>query len=82
VAKYDPLIRYLLDETEPAAVLTFPEIETILGSSLPKSARTYREWWGNEKPGGSHVQSQAWQAAGCSVDNVDFVRERVTFRRV
>ena len=80
MAKYDPLTKHLRAQNGATVVLTFLDIERILGSSLPKSAREYREWWENEKPGGSHVQSKAWQAGGYSVDSVDFGRERVTFK--
>jgi hypothetical protein len=81
MAKYDPLKQHLQGLRAVTIVLSFSEIERILGAPLPKSARDYREWWENEKPGGSHVQSKAWLSGGYSVDSVDFGRERVTFKR-
>jgi len=81
MAKYDPLTRHLQGQTGKAIVLTFAEIERIIATPLPKSARGYREWWENEKPGGSHAQSKARLSGGYHVGTVDFGRERVTFEK-
>jgi len=80
MSKYAPLGRHLASQGEPEVIMTFSEVEKILGSSLPPSARTYRAWWANERSG-SHVQREAWIGSGYEVDQVDFLRERVTFRR-
>ncbi len=81
MAKYDPLTLYLIAQKGQLIVLTFGEIEKIIGATLPKSAHDFREWWANEDPGGAHVQSKAWLSGGYKVDSVDLTRERVNFER-
>jgi hypothetical protein len=80
VAKYDPLRRHMEEQTKDEILMNFTDVERVLGSTLPPSARTHRAWWGNESTG-SHVHCRSWLDAGYSVDKVDFVRERVTFKR-
>ena len=61
---------------------SFDEIEAILGFSLPKSARTYPAWWGNERgPNISHTHSLAWTSQGWGTSELDLEAERVAFRR-
>ena len=54
--KYEPLRNYLNGEIAPTVTLTFRQIEKILGSALPDSARLYAAWWAN----GGHAYSSAW----------------------
>jgi hypothetical protein len=80
MSKYSKLKDYLLNVSENRVVLTFGKIENILGSKLPESARTYREWWGNDT---HHTQAKnGWLAAGWQVISVDFGREMVEFSRI
>lgn len=45
-------------------VMTFKEIERILGRPLPNTARR-PQWWANQIPARSrYVQTEAWQKAG------------------
>ncbi|NBN65015.1 hypothetical protein GWI72_14705 [Microvirga tunisiensis] len=80
MAKYDPLREHLarLDEVVWAAKLE--DLEKILGSSLPMSAREHRTWWANS--GGSLVHQNAWLDAGWRVDHTDLKRDLVVFRRL
>jgi hypothetical protein len=80
MAKYDPLAKFLEDSarTEGTAILSFAQIEDLMGKALPASARGHRSWWGNDS---YHVQSIAWQAAGWRVFKVDMSRRVVTFIR-
>jgi hypothetical protein len=65
MTKYAPLSRYLGLQSSQQIVLTFTEIEKILGADLPRSAATYPEWWANEtNPESTHTQCRAWLAAG------------------
>ncbi len=77
MAKYDPLAKYLEDSacTEGTAILSFTQIEGLMGKALPMSTRGHRPWWGNDS---YHVQSVAWQAAGWRVFKVDTARRVVT----
>jgi hypothetical protein len=76
MSKYDPLFRYLSRLSDPADV-TFTDVEEILGFPLPKSARRYAAWWSNS--GGTHVQSQAWAAAGYRTEQIDLLSETIRF---
>ncbi len=80
MAKYDPLAKFLGDSarTEGTVILSFAQIEDVLGRSLPVSARSHRSWWGNDS---FHVQAAAWRAAGWRVFKVDLARQAVTFIR-
>jgi len=80
MSKYDALRRYFESQTMAEVVMEFKDIEKILGSNLPPSARMYRAWWSNER-GGSHIHCRSWMDVGYVVDQVDSVRERVIFRR-
>ena len=80
MAKYGPLGKFLGDSarTEGTAILSFAQIEDLIGKALPLSARRHRSWWGNDS---YHVQSAAWQANGWRVFKVDIARRVVTFIR-
>ncbi|MTI00248.1 hypothetical protein [Roseibium sp. RKSG952] len=80
MSKYDPLREHLarLDDVVWAARLE--DVEEILGSGLPKSAREHRTWWANS--GGSLVHQNAWLDAGWRVERTDLMRNVVVFRRL
>lgn len=46
-------------------VLSFEEIEDVLGFSLPASASKHSAWWAN----GGHTQASAWLDAGWLVES-------------
>ena len=60
--------------------LTFNQIEEIIGSNLPDSARVFRAWWANDSVGHSH--SQLWLAAGWRTTYINLSESRVTFSRI
>jgi hypothetical protein len=62
-----PLAKYLETATSPAT-LTFGEIEAILGTALPLSARRHRAWWANSK---DRTLARQWLAAGWRADSLD-----------
>lgn len=76
MSKYDPLFHHL-SRSHGAVELAFAEIEAILGFPLPKSARRHAAWWSNS--GGTHVQSEAWLAAGYRTEQVDRLSETIRF---
>jgi hypothetical protein len=45
VGKYVLLYKYLENRYANTVVLTFAEIEDLLGFALPEQARFHREWW-------------------------------------
>ena len=46
-SKYYPLYDYLQRCGEEETALTFAEIEAMMGSTLPASARQRKNWWSN-----------------------------------
>ncbi|MDF5715134.1 MAG: helix-turn-helix transcriptional regulator [Rhizonema sp. NSF051] len=78
-SKYQPLLEHLRGSNQSEITLTFVEIETVMGDTLPNSARTQRQWWGNRSKGA--LQASAWMNAGYIVGEIDLDAERVTFRK-
>ncbi len=67
--RYGLLYTFLESRYADMVVLTFGQIEDILGFPLPASSRTHLEWWtATEVPAGSSAdetgQSDAWRLAG------------------
>ncbi len=79
--KYQPLYTHLCNLRTGEWQTTFGEIEAILGSALPPSARLYDWWWANEGASG-HVQARAWDVAGWETAKVDLQGETLLFRRL
>ena len=79
--KYAPLFRHLSQLPCDRWSATFAEVEALLGSKLPNSARVFRAWWANGA-GLSHSQSMAWVLAGWKTRHVDMDVETLTFRKV
>ena len=80
VGIYERLGEYLSASNDRMVQVTFSEVGKILDHSLPRSARTYRAWWANEK---SETRSQAksWMRTGWKVDSVDLNQQVVRFIR-
>lgn len=64
-------------ETE-RIVLTLPDIEEIVGESLPPNAR-FPSWWRNDQ---RKMHSRAWLTAGWKVGQMAGERAEVEFLRV
>lgn len=60
--EYWALYTYLEHRYASVVVLTFEQIEALLGFALPGPARTEREWWTDIVDTQRH--SAAWTAAG------------------
>lgn len=78
--KYAPLLQFLQRQTAKQIILTYAEVESILGFKLPNSAYTYTMWW-NPK---GHPHCQAWLQAGYKVADVsEAIRTQIiTFNRI
>jgi hypothetical protein len=62
---YTTLHNYLTNRYADIVVLTFDQIEGLLGFRLPDSARTQQEWWtGTCRDGDEPSCSDAWILAG------------------
>lgn len=55
--------KYLRDRFAESVVLTFGEIEDLLGSALPAVARVQATWWTDVKDGTRSAMSPAWVQA-------------------
>jgi hypothetical protein len=64
-AGYVTLHNYLTNRYADIVVLTFDQIEGLLGFGLPDSARTQQEWWtGTDRDADQPSCSDAWILAG------------------
>lgn len=80
MSKYESLAKHLARSGAHELVMTFAQLEQILGAPLPASARTHRPWWANSAHG--HVQSKGWLDAGYQSERVDLEGETLTFKKV
>ena len=76
--KYGQLAEYLGSQQSDHCVLTFSQIEEIIGTPLPASARQREQWWGNDK---THTQACSWMQAGWKVRRPHLAKEEVRFTR-
>jgi hypothetical protein len=63
VSKYDSLRDYLKKQNQRELILSFEQIEEILGFALPRSAQR-AEWWGEDSPEHPRLQREAIRDAG------------------
>jgi len=79
--EYELLHKYLRDRYANRVVLTFAEIEDLLGFSLPVPARDRIGWWdGGDFATAPSTQSFAWTLAGRTA-TVNLPAEVVVFER-
>jgi hypothetical protein len=62
--RYASLYTYLEHRYADVVVLTFGQIEDLLGFPLPDLARTRHEWWTSDVSGNEPPYSDAWRLAG------------------
>lgn len=79
-SKYYPLFHHLYHSGRDEVTLALLEIESLIGSPLPASARRQRAWWSNRTTGA--VQSAAWLRAGYHAVDIDLENGRITFRKI
>jgi hypothetical protein len=80
VGTYHLLHVYLRDRFANRVVLTFAEIEDLLGFRLPEAARLDRLWWQTVAHDVRSPQSDAWILASRTAD-VSLSAQRVVFDR-
>lgn len=79
---YRALHTYLNARYADTVVLTFSEIEDLLGFALPDAARARAQWWTDDTAdGGQSPQSHAWAHASRTAKPNLFART-VAFERV
>ena len=74
---YQPLQNYLKDRSEASVVMSYEQIEKILGRPLPPTAYgdKKRQWWANTE---THSQALAWLRANRKA-KLDVRTQQVTF---
>jgi hypothetical protein len=80
MSRYEPLAQFLAAKKADMWEASFEEIETRLGSALPKSAYKYPAWWANQT-GPGHSQTRGWRSVGWRTCDLDLERRRVRFER-
>ena len=78
-SKYAPLETHLRDSGRAHLVMTFNEIEGVIGARLPPAARKHRALWSNNPS--NWVMTKAWLAAGYRAERVDMEKHTLVFRR-
>lgn len=81
MAKYDPLQRFLSRQKTETVMLSFREIEAMIGGLLPRGAETSDWWAADSKQNPKAVQSAAWARAGYAPTLLKG-EDRVRFDRV
>lgn len=77
-SKYRRLTEYILKSNEERIVLTYPEIEKILGFTLPDSAHKHmRAYWSNSE---THSYAFSWLSIGYRT-RVDMEENTVVFEK-
>jgi hypothetical protein len=80
--KYLALYTYLENRYANTVVLTFAEIEDLLGFTLPDLARLRQEWWTNADPGTARSSySDSWILASRTA-RPNLLAQTVVFERV
>lgn len=78
--KYQALQSHLMRRAGRPEMLTFEDIEAIIGKSLPQSAVKHRSFWANDNQD-YHSHARAWMGAGYRVAYVDREEKVVRFER-
>jgi hypothetical protein len=78
--KYLALYRYLENRYADVTVLTFGQIEDLLGFALPPLARTHLGWWAARATNADAAHSAAWTLAGRTA-TPNFLAGTVLFER-
>ena len=78
--KYQALQTHLRRRAGRPEMLTFEEIEEIIGKALPQSAVKHRSFWANDNQD-YHSHARSWMGAGYRVAYVDREEKVVRFER-
>jgi hypothetical protein len=78
MSKFDPLGTYLSKQTASVLVLSFSEIEKIIGEKLCPSAYRYTAYW---HPCKTHSLPNLIESYGYHVEKADIVNQKITLRR-
>ena len=81
-SKYFPITRFLAEQAQKCASveLTFTQIESLLGTTLPAAALKYSAWWANDRSSKSR-QCSAWLVVGWKTTGLNLAGRRITLIR-
>ena len=80
-SKYVSLHKYLANRYADSVVLTFAQLEDLMGCPLPDSARAQQEWWTSTDRGADQSSwADAWILAGRTAQP-NLLARTVTFER-
>lgn len=79
--KYQALQMHLERRRGRPEMLSFEDIEGIIGTNLPVSASKHRSFWANDNQD-HHSHARSWRNAGYRVAYVDRDEKVVRFERV
>jgi hypothetical protein len=81
-AEYRGLYKYLDNRFADTVVLTFEQIESLLGFALPELARVAQDWWADGDANGVRsTQSKSWGDASRSA-TANLLSRSVVFERL
>lgn len=75
---YKGLTRTLEGTAEHERPMTFAEVEEVIASPLPASARKHQAWWANTA---THSHAASWMRAGWRTSRLNLASERLVFVR-
>ncbi len=78
-SKYDPLGDYLKSRASSEIVMSFSDIENVIGSRLPPKAVNHPAWWSNNTS--NNTMTKVWLDAGYKTERVDISARKLIFRR-
>ncbi len=78
--KYAALQHHLIRRNGRPEMLSFEDIEAIIGKNLPQSAVKHRSFWANDNKD-YHSHARSWMSAGYRVAYVDREQKVVRFER-
>jgi hypothetical protein len=78
MGKYTPLADFLTAQDAAEIVMSFSEIERLVGEKLPIEAKTERSWWRGQP---ANTVAEGWREAGYTPDLVDMEERRLLLRR-
>ena len=76
--KYQELEKFFNKSTKSIMLLTFTEIENILGFKLCESAKKYKTYWYQKKEGSF---ANAWLRQGYEISKLNLEKGKITFRK-
>lgn len=80
--EYRALYKYLENRFADTVVLTFAQIESLLGCGLPDLARRRLDWWANRDANGrASAHASSWTQASRTA-TANLVAQSVIFERI